>query len=256
MRKTNSHSNWSHPPQDLDLKPYLVDIWRVQINIPHDSRKRLESTLSAEETERAAGFHFPADRDRFITSHGCVRDVLTRYLHCEPHQLSFSNGEYGKPGLVSNEGIDFNIAHSGDYALIAVANGRKVGVDVERVRKGISSQVIARQYFSKAEVAELQALPLEQREVAFFTCWTRKEAYIKAQGLGLSLPLESFDVSLSPDEPAFLRATRPDAEEASRWMLLSLDIDPGYGAAIAVEKSAQHPEDQNLEVRMWDWSMR
>lgn len=256
MKNTNPHSNWSHPPDDLDLKPQLVDIWRVQINIPENSRKQLESTLSAEEAERAARFHFPADRNRFIVTHGCLRDILTRYIHSEPHQLSFSNGEHGKPALVSKEGFDFNLAHSGDYVLIAIAHGHKVGVDVERIRKGISSHVIARQYFSKAEVAELQELPLEQREVAFFSCWTRKEAYIKAQGLGLSLPLESFDVSLSPNEPPILRATRPDPDEAGRWTLLSLDVDPGYGAALAVEKSAHQPDDQSLEFRMWDWSMR
>ncbi len=253
MKKTYSLSNWSHPPDVLDLKPHLVDIWRVQVNIPADSRKLLEATLSADETERAARFHLAADRDRFIAAHGCLRDILTRYLHCEPHQLSFSKGEYGKPTLISNEGIDCNLAHSGDYALIAIAQGRKVGIDVERMRTGISSFMIARQYFSKAEVAELEDLPIEQREVAFFTCWTRKEAYIKGQGLGLSLPLESFDVSLSPNEPAILRATRPNTDEAARWTLLSLDIDSHHAAAIAVENVAAQPDDQDLEFRMWDW---
>jgi 4'-phosphopantetheinyl transferase len=92
----------------------------------------------------------------------------------------------------------------------------------------------------------LQSLPLEQRETAFFTCWTRKEAYIKAQGLGLSMPLDSFDVSLAPHEPALLRATRPDPQEASRWTLLALDIDPSYQAAVAAE-------GQRLEFRFWDW---
>jgi len=253
MKKTNSPSHWSQTPDALELRPHTVDIWRVQINIPAESRKLLEATLSADETERAGRFHFPADRERFTTSHGCLRDVLGRYTHCEPHERSFSNGEYGKPVLVSNEGVDFNLTHSGDYALIAIARGRKVGVDVERIRKGISSNVIARQYFSKAEVAELQALPIEEREVAFFTCWTRKEAYIKAQGLGLSLPLESFDVSLSFHEPALLRATRPDELEASRWTLRSLEIDPLYAAAVAVENAPMQSENQALEFQMWDW---
>jgi 4'-phosphopantetheinyl transferase len=129
--------------------------------------------------------------------------------------------------------------------LVAVTRERKVGIDVERIRQGISSHVIAQQYFSKSEVAELEALPLEQRVSAFFTCWTRKEAYIKAQGLGLSLPLESFDVSLTPNQPAVLRATRPDAEEASRWTLFSLKLDSAYAAAVAVY-------GQNLKIRLWD----
>jgi 4'-phosphopantetheinyl transferase len=130
--------------------------------------------------------------------------------------------------------------------LLAVTQERKVGVDLERIRPGISSQVIARQYFSKSEFAELLRLPSEQREAAFFICWTRKEAYIKAQGLGLSLPLESFDVSLSPHEPAILRATRPDSQEATRWTMLSLEIDARYASAVAVES-------QSVEFRLWDW---
>jgi 4'-phosphopantetheinyl transferase len=135
-----------------------------------------------------------------------------------------------------NSTLEFNLSHSGDFVLIAVTQGRKIGVDVERIRQGISSHVIAQQYFSKAEVTELQSLPLEQREAAFFICWTRKEAYIKAQGLGLSLPLESFDVSLTPGHPAILRATRPDPKESTRWSLLSMDVDPNYAGALAVEK--------------------
>jgi 4'-phosphopantetheinyl transferase len=249
MEKANSV--WSNPPDDLDLKPHIVDIWRVQIQMPKYSQKRLEVALSAEESERAARFHFPVDRNRFIVAHGCLRDILTRYLHCEAGQLSFSNGKYGKPALVPDQGINFNISHSGDYALIAVAQGRNVGIDVEQFRKRISPHDIARRFFSKTEVAELEALPLEQQEVAFFTCWTRKEAYIKAQGLGLTLPLESFDVSLSPHEPATLSATRPDFNEASRWILLALEIDPCHVGAVAVENIVA--QDPALEFRLWDW---
>jgi 4'-phosphopantetheinyl transferase len=235
----------------MDLVPHQVDIWRVRVNLSERARKGLESMLSTEEAERAARFHFPADRDRYITAHGCLRDILARYLRGEPAQLSFVAGTHGKPSLATEEAIDFNLSHSNDYALIAIARGRRVGIDVERMRKGISSFVIAQQYFSKAEVAELQALPIDEREVAFFTCWTRKEAYIKAQGLGLSLPLESFDVSLSPDEPAILRATRPDFDEASRWILYSLEVDPGYKAAMAVEINP--PQDPDLDIHLWDW---
>jgi 4'-phosphopantetheinyl transferase len=151
-------------------------------------------------------------------------------------------------------------SHSGmkkaDYALIAIAQGRRVGVDVERIRPGISSFVIAQQYFSKAEVAELQALPIEQRVAAFFDCWTRKEAYIKAQGLGLSLPLESFDVSLSPQLPPLLRATRPNPNEAARWMLYSLEVDSLYAAALTIEKVTPQAENEATELRSWQWTPR
>jgi 4'-phosphopantetheinyl transferase len=248
MQKDNSlpTSTWLIPPADLDLKSHQVDIWRAQLNLPVDSLKLLESTLSEDERQRAARFHFPANRDRFIAAHGCLRDVLARYLHCETSQLSFSANHYGKPALNDHK-LEFNLSHSGDYGLIAVVQERKVGVDVERIRQGISSQVIARQYFSKSEVAELLALSRNHWETGFFNCWTRKEAFIKARGLGLSLPLESFDVSLTPNEPAILRETRPDPQEAAHWILLSIEVDPRYAAAAAIE-------DQSPEFRLWDWN--
>ncbi|HLO30242.1 MAG TPA: 4'-phosphopantetheinyl transferase superfamily protein [Anaerolineales bacterium] len=244
MQSTNPDSIWLSAPDPLDLQFHQVDIWRARLDLPVDRLDQLAATLSKDEAQRAARFHFPADRDRFIAAHGCLRAVLARYLLCEPDQLIFLTNSYGKPELDDHK-LEFNLSHSGDLALVAITQDRKVGIDLERIRGGISSQVIARQYFSKSEFAELQALPLEQREAAFFCCWTRKEAYIKAQGLGLSLPLESFDVSLAPKEPAILRATRPDPEEAARWMLFSPEIDPSYQAAVAVE-------GRDLEFRLWD----
>lgn len=248
MQKTNLTSIWSPPPVALNLQSDQVDVWVTRSDPSRDLLGHLETTLSSDERQSAAKFHFPADRDRFITAHGCLRDVLGRYLHCEPQLLDFSANSYGKPVLREHK-LEFNLSHSGDFVLIAITQERKIGVDAERIRQGISSHVIAQQYFSKAEVAELQALPMEQRVSAFFTCWTRKEAYIKAQGLGLSMPLESFDVSLTPNEPAILRATRPDAEEASRWTLFSLELDPQYAAAVAVS-------GQGLDLRLWNWNLQ
>jgi 4'-phosphopantetheinyl transferase len=246
MKKNNLYSRWTVSPETLTLQSDRVDVWRIRLNLPVDVLDLLGATLSEDEKERAARFHFAADRDRFIATHGGLRDLLSRYLYCKPHQLSFFADTHGKPALTDHK-LEFNISHSGDFALIAITQECRVGIDVERIRSGISSHVIAQQYFSKQEFAELQSLPLEQRETAFFTCWTRKEAYIKAQGLGLSLPLESFDVSLIPNEPARLRATRPNAVEAARWTLFSLNVDPCYQAAVAVEA-------QNPAFKLWDWN--
>ncbi len=246
MQKDNI-STWSHAPVDLDLQPHQVDIWRVFLDLPDDTVKSLFASLSADETQRATRFHFPADRDRFIIAHACLRGILSKYLHCEPDQLSFSTGEYGKPILLSGKHISFNLSHSGDYALIAVTCERKVGIDVEHFRQGVSPEGIAGRYFSQHEITELMTLPPEERRVAFFNGWSRKEAYIKAHGLGLSLPLDSFDVSLLPNEPAILRATRPDQEESARWILISLAVHPDYAGALAVE-------GQGLEFRLWDWN--
>ena len=239
-------SIWIPQPDSLDLPSgQQVDVWRIHLDLPIESLKLRENLLSADESARAARFYFPVDRNRFVVSHGALREILARYLHCEPHQLSFSANSYGKPSL-SDGGLEFNLSHSGDFALIAITRNRKIGVDVERMRTGISADILGGHYFSKAEMSELQTLPPEQREAAFFICWTRKEAYIKAQGMGLSLPLDSFDVSLTPDQPAMLSATRFDAAEAARWTLLSLKVGPGYEAAVAVE-------GQNLDFRLWDW---
>ena len=282
-------SIWSSPPALLDLASHQVDIWRARLELPADSLKTLEATLSVDEIKRADRFHFQKDKIRFVAAHGCLRDILARYHHWEPGQLTFSANDNGKPALstdLSERRMDFNLSHSEDLALVAVTWERKVGVDLERIRQGISAQVIARQYFSRSEVAELLGLPSEQREVGFFNCWTRKEAYIKAQGLGLSLPLDSFDVSVGPNEPVILRATRPDPQEAARWILLSLGVSAGYVAALAVEgatvtgeavstldllgksPSAHLPrmwsltmprsagEGQELGFRFWDWNTR
>jgi len=234
------------PPNVLILKPNQVDIWRIFIDPKADSVQLTGSTLSADETERAERFHFDRDRHRFIVAHIALRDILSRYLDCEPNEITFSVNPYGKPEL-TNHNLEFNLSHSGDFALIAVTQKYKVGVDVEYIRSNSDPESIAERFFSTSEFSELISLPPEQRTTGFFNCWTRKEAYIKAQGLGLSLPLDSFDVSLTPNEPAILRATRPDSTESIRWTLFPLNVASEYAAATAVE-------GKDLEFRLWDWS--
>jgi len=246
MHRTKPRTTWSLPPDILELRPDQVDVWRISLDFSVTSVKLLESILSADESRRAARFRFPSARDRYIAAHGCLRVILARYLNCEPAQLRFSSNQYGKPALQDLK-LEFNLSHSGVFALIAATQGHKVGVDVERVRSDLEFERIASRFFSQNEISELMVVPPDQRQIAFFNCWTRKEAYIKAQGLGLSLPLESFDVSLTPNEPAILNATRPDSDEAARWMLFSMEVDPCYAAAVAVK-------GKNSEFRLWDWN--
>lgn len=238
--------SWLPPLDLLDINPDQVDVWRISLDLPAASVKLLESTLSTDESQRAARFHFPEDRSRYIVAHGSLRDILARYLRCESRELNFYTDDYGKPALKDHK-LEFNLSHSGEYALVAVTQKRKVGVDVELIRSDLEIENIASRYFSQSEVSELLALPSEQRVLGFFNCWTRKEAYIKAHGSGLSLPLDSFDVSLTPGETAILHATRPDPNVASRWTLQSLDVDPLYASAVAIERSV------NLETRFWGW---
>ena len=249
MQKDTLGVTWSPPPDDLGLHEHQVDIWRVTLDLLNDSINSLESSLSADESLRASRFHFQVDRDRFLIAHGCLRGILARYLGCEPHLINFKTGDYGKPVLVSDAGFEFNLSHSGEYALIAVSRRHKLGIDVERIRAEIELERIASRYFSPGEFSELMALPPDQRDIGFFNCWTRKEAYIKAQGLGLSLRLDSFDVSLTPSGSTILRATRPEPQEADHWTLLSINVAPGYAGALAVR-------GPGLEFRYWDWNAR
>jgi 4'-phosphopantetheinyl transferase len=245
-------STWSSPPIVLEIEPHQVDIWRIKLDVSTQLLRVLEGMISTDEAERAARFHFPIHRDRFIAAHGCLRDILTRYLPLDSRSLSFSVNDYGKPSLsetFSEHALEFNLSHSGDFALVAVTLNRQVGVDVEYMREEVSRVEIARRYFSEREVSDFLSVPPEGQNVTFFNCWTRKEAYIKAHGLGLSLPLDSFDVSLIPGEPAILRATRPNPQEAVRWTLKHLEVHPNYAAAVAVKGS-------DLEFRLWNWDPR
>jgi 4'-phosphopantetheinyl transferase len=247
MTKEFSSVPWSDYSGDWDLQSDQVDIWRISLELSTDHVKSSESVLSADENQRAARFVFPRDRNRFILAHGHMRGILARYLHCEPDQVTFSANEYGKPALTDGS-LEFNLSHSGVFALLAISKYRKVGVDVEWMGRGVELEALARRFFSDRENAEFASVPRESRVIAFYRCWTLKEAYIKAHGLGLSLPLDSFDVSLTPNDNSALKGTRPNPEEASHWILRSLDVDPDYAAALAVEKG-------DLEVRLWNGNL-
>lgn len=249
--------SWFVPPDSLDIQPHQADVWRLLLAPGPDSLRSARAALSADESERAALFHFDKDRNRFILAHASLRNILSRYIHRPLHEVEFSVDAFGKPSLVSDADISFNLSHSGDYALIAVARTRKVGIDVERIRHEMEFESLARRFFSPAEVTGLMSVPPEQRSMAFYNGWTRKEAYIKAHGLGLSLPLDSFDVSLSPKEPASLRATRPDPREAARWALFPLEVAPGYAGALVVELAVPDGSTRELlEIRHWDWGQQ
>jgi 4'-phosphopantetheinyl transferase len=170
---------------------------------------------------------------------GMLRVILSRYLNVTPGQIQFHYNRYGKPRIMDPAGtewLNFNVSHSGDLILIAIAHGRKIGVDLEQTRQDVSYDQVAQRFFSPQEYAMLQSFTAaEAKRKAFFDYWTRKEAYIKAQGQGLSIPLEQFDVSLDTDEPARLLANRIDPEDVSRWTLQGISPGQGYTGAIAVE---------------------
>ena len=229
---------WHKPPANLVLGADEVHVWRASLEQQPVRLQYLRGTLAPEESERAARFHFARDRQHYIAARGLLREILSRYLKLSADHVRFKYTSYGKPYLTDECGgrwLRFNVSHSGQLALYAVSRERELGVDIEQIRTGIEHRQIAEQFFSKHEVASLLALPAQLQEEAFFLCWTRKEAYIKGIGEGLSLPLDSFDVSLAPGQPASLLAVRGHAQEAARWTLQALEPGPGYRGALVAE---------------------
>lgn len=225
-------SAWTEPPQSPSLETGTVHVWRISLDQPDDRLDRFRRTLDPDELNRASRFHFENHRQHFIVARGFLRSVVARYLETQPEALRFSYGAYGKPELASEHMLRFNLSHSHEVALLAVALDAEVGVDVEHVRADFASEEIARRFFSRAEVEVFNALPKEEQVAAFFRCWTRKEAYIKAIGKGLSQALDAFDVTLAPGAaPALLRA---EDDDASRWLLTDLNAGDGYAAALAI----------------------
>ena len=223
-------SIWSSPPALLSLQTGEVHVWRLELEQPAD---RFIELLDPDEIARANRFHFEKDRRHFVVARGFLRVLLGRYLQIDPKQLKFTYGAYGKPALPGEALLRFNMSHSHGIALYAFTEGSDVGVDVEYIRADFTSDDIARRFFSALEVENLCGLPAEDRVASFFRCWTRKEAYIKATGRGLSQPLDGFDVTLGPGESAALLRTDDGSHE--RWSMANVEVGPGYAGALVVE---------------------
>ncbi len=234
-------------PSDLLGAPRIalseVQVWHGSIELAPTDLRRAEQLLSADEKERAQRFHFDEHRNRYVAGRGILRTLTGAQLGIEPSALSFLYTEFGKPYL-SAETVDiesershlqFNVSHSEGYAAFALTWNRRVGVDVERVRDDIKCLDLAERFFSRAENQALRDVPQDAIAAAFFRGWTRKEAYIKALGEGLSHPLDQFDVSLESNPKNALLTTRPDAEVAGHWQLRPFAARSGYAGAIAFE---------------------
>lgn len=220
----------------LELAADEIHVWRAELDQPDATAERLARTLSPDEQERARRFLLERVRARYVVGRGLLRAILGRYLGREPHGLRFVYAGRGKPALGPEEATDlrFNVSHSAGVALFAVAREREVGVDVEQLRPMPRAERIAERFFSLPEIEALAAVPDARKAEAFFTCWTRKEAYIKARGDGLGHPLDRFAVTISPGEPARLSAVGDgDASEIARWSLAGLPAGPGWVAALA-----------------------
>ena len=228
---------WSPAPPSLSLPTGEVHVWRLRLEQPPELQETFLSTLAQDERARANRFHFDKHRRHFVVARGFLRALLARYLDTSPEAVRFAYGPYGKPvlnGEYRESALRFNASHSGDWAVYAFVQDHEVGIDVEHIKEDLATEGIAERFFSASEVQTLNALPDEEKPPAFFRCWTRKEAYIKAIGSGLSHPLDTFDVTLAPGEPAALLRVQRDPESITRWSLFNLDVAEGYAAALAV----------------------
>lgn len=212
-----------------------IDVWFVELTASAAWLERCLESLSADEKERASQFRFAQLKSDFTLSRGTLRALLGRYLAIEPGDVRFAYGPHGKPRMAFPETpLRFNLAHSGRIAVFAFAAGCEVGVDIEEVRPVRDQEAIVRRFFSPEEGSEWLALDAAERDEGFFRCWTRKEAYIKALGGGLSIPLDSFRVSLRREVPASLIHVSGEPAAASKWSMFSLAPAEGYIGALAV----------------------
>lgn len=250
MTSLAPHSPWDRPPTKLALPSGEVHVWLASLDAPEERVRRLAETLSADERQHAARYHFDRHRQQFTAARCILRAILGRYLKCAPARLAFEHGPMGKPGLaphLNTGNLRFNLSHADGLALVALAPGREIGVDIERNRELPDTERLAQRFFSPREREVIRQLPARQRLEAFYACWSRKEAFIKATGEGLSRALDSFDVSVAPGEPPELRRVTDDTEAARPWTLRALAVPDGYAAAIVVA-------GRGFELRCWTWS--
>lgn len=203
----------------------------------------LRGLLSPDERERAARFLSPRHADRFIAAHGRTRQRLASLLDQSPESLQFVQEEHGKPrlaGVAAGRGLAFNLSHSGAWALLGWSWRGDIGVDVEMWRPMSDEAALVKRFFSATENARYDALPAVQRRRGFFECWTRKEAYIKAVGRGLGLPLDSFDVSFGEAVPARLLRASSAVRDDRNWALAAVDVGPEASAAVVLEGDVCH----------------
>lgn len=220
----------------LTLAPGEIDVWSVRLDPPAEQVERLGRCLSPDEWERANRFRFDKHRRQYVVGRGALRTLLASYLGTRPELVNFSYGPRGKPFLDPPQNdLQFNLTNSDELALVGFVLGRELGVDVEYLRRMADCEQISERFFSESERTVLRSIPFPAKEEAFFNCWTRKEAYLKAVGEGLAAPLDSFDVTLGLDEPPRMLTLEGDPERAARWFFHHLRPAPDYVGAVAIE---------------------
>lgn len=229
---------WNTPPAYFELSKKDVHIWRATLDLPSLDVQEFREKLSLYERAKAERLRFGRDRNRSIVRFGILRTILGLYTGIEPNEIRFCYGNRGKPRLrhaFAPQGIHFNVSHSAGLALYVFTRDHEVGLDIELIRDIPEMEEIFERFFSTKENAVFRSLPKSKKREAFFNCWTRKEAFIKAVGKGLHYPLDKFDVSFAPHEPPRLLTIDGDTERGSQWFIRSLKPAAGFTAALAIK---------------------
>jgi 4'-phosphopantetheinyl transferase len=228
------------PPMLLDNE---LHVWRARLDLSPAAWERLQSTLNSDEKERAERFLIPEACEQFVAARGVLRELLGAYLELQAERVALTFGPEGKPSLspAHNSRIRFNVSHSHGLGLFAFANNHEIGADIEYVKNDFRGLEIASHFFSQQELAALAKLPPSAIDQAFFGCWTKKEAYVKAHGQGLSIPLGSFTVDFTEGTQVL------QDETGARWSCYALEAAPGFAGAVVAE-------GENWSVKCLDWS--
>lgn len=228
---------WQSEPAVVSLAEGEVHLWRLPLKPAAGEITRLRELLADDELARADRYKIERVRRRFIAARGQLREVLSKYAAAAPDEIKFCYQSLGKPDLAppwNETRLQFNLTDSHEMALCAVTLEHAIGTDVERIRDVTNFNDLARRYFAKSETEHLQRLNPRQRLLGFFNCWTRKEAYLKAVGSGLSFPLNKLEVTVAPGQPACLLKLNGSTEQAKGWRLDAMEPVPGYVAALAI----------------------
>jgi 4'-phosphopantetheinyl transferase len=227
--------SWPRPAEPVPLLPGEVHVWRAGLAISANEESRRIDALSTDERDRARRFLSAPARTQFVAARSALRRILGGYLNRPPEEVRFVLGPIGKPALPdAGARLFFNLSHSRDVALVAVTERGEIGVDVELIREMDSRDALAERFFHPNEVAALRCLPPDLRALGFFNAWTRKEAFLKATGKGISYGIDRVEVTFGPEEPARVLGVDGDTAEATEWSLGVLAPAPGYVGAVAL----------------------
>ncbi len=242
-------TGWREISEIPPVAPAEIHVWRISLARPSAEISQLQNILSADETKHAARFHFAHDARRFIVRRAVLRQLLAANLDLCPEEIEMISANFQKPKIATVQNsrrLQFSASHSGDWALIALAQNCEVGVDVEQHRPLPDAADLVKSFFSDWEIAEFTRLPEPARMEGFFNCWTRKESFVKALGLGLAYPLKQFSVTLAPGQPAALVEFAGDANAREKWSMISLDVASAHAAALVFEA-------EPVAIRGFEW---